>query len=62
MPLHNPTQPAATDRDLGRGMEDRWRLADLEVAQRRNLYAAGRGDRRERPTRRRWNIRRPKHS
>jgi hypothetical protein len=34
--------------------DDRWRLTDLEVAQRRNLYAAGRGDAPRRKPRRRW--------
>ena len=34
--------------------DERWRLVDLEAAQRRNPYAAGRGDGRERTARRRW--------
>lgn len=32
--------------------DNRWQLADLEVAQRRNLYAAGSGDRPRSPHRR----------
>jgi hypothetical protein len=44
MLLNKPLKPAADDRqDAGR-TDDRWLLADLEAAQRRNLYAAGRGD------------------
>ena len=55
--LFKSLKPAADDRqDAGR-TDDRWLLADLEAAQRRNLYAAGRGDGRER-TSRRWSIRR----
>jgi hypothetical protein len=38
--------------------DDRWRLVDLEAAQRRNLYAAGRGDGPEGASRRRWPLRR----
>jgi hypothetical protein len=40
------------------GDDDRWRLVDLEAAQRRNLYAAGRGDRPRGAARRRWPLRR----
>jgi hypothetical protein len=40
------------------GEHDRWRLADLEAAQRRNLYAAGRGDGPRSASRRRWTLRR----
>jgi hypothetical protein len=54
---HKPLKPAVDDRqDAGRRNEH-WLLADLEAAQRRNLYAAGRGDGPER-TSRRWSIRR----
>ena len=57
MLLHKPLKPAAGDRqDAGR-TDEHWLLADLESAQRRNLYAAGRGDGPER-TSRRWSIRR----
>jgi hypothetical protein len=57
MLLNTPLKPAADDRhDAGR-TDDRWLLTDLEAAQRRNLYAAGSGDRPER-TSRRWSIRR----
>jgi len=41
--------------------DDRSRLADLEAAQRRDLYAAGRGDGHGRPRRRRMRAaRRPR--
>ena len=40
--------------------DDRSRLADLEVAQRRDLYAAGRGDGDDRSRRRRRAARRPR--
>jgi hypothetical protein len=44
MLLNKPLKPAADDRhDAGR-TDEHWLLADLEAAQRRNLYAAGRGD------------------
>jgi len=57
MVLNKPLKPAADDRqDAGR-TDEHWLLADLEAAQRRNLYAAGRGDGPER-TPRRWSIRR----
>ena len=57
MLLHKPLKPAPGDRqDAGR-TDERWLLADLEAAQRRNVYAAGRGDGPERPSRR-WSIRR----
>ena len=57
MLLKKPVKPAADDpQDAGR-TEDRWLLTDLEAAQRRNLYAAGPGDRPGRTTRR-WSIRR----
>jgi hypothetical protein len=57
MLLNKPLKPPADDRrDAGRPHE-RWLLADLEAAQRRNLYAAGRGDAPAR-TSRRWSIRR----
>jgi hypothetical protein len=62
MLLNKPSKPPARDRRPSSGMDDRWLLADLEAAQRRNLYAAGHGDGRERTSRRRWNIRRAKHS
>jgi hypothetical protein len=45
-----PTAPSTDD--------DRWRLVDLEAAQRRNLYAAGRGDSPRGAARRRWPLRR----
>ena len=52
-----PLKPAPDDRqDAGR-TDEQWLIADLEAAQRRNLYAAGRGDGPER-TSRRWSIRR----
>jgi hypothetical protein len=57
MLLHKPLKPAADDRqDAGR-TDEHWLLADLEAAQRRNVYAAGRGDGPAR-TSRRWSIRR----
>jgi hypothetical protein len=40
------------------GDDERWRLVDLETAQRRNLYAAGRGDTPHGASRRRWSLRR----
>ena len=53
MLVHKPLKPAADDRqDAGR-TDERWLLTDLEAAQRRNLYAAGRGDRPGRRSRRR---------
>jgi len=58
---NKPLEPDADDRqDAGR-TDDRWLLTDLEAAQRRNLYAAGRGDRPGR-TSRRWSIRRVKRA
>ncbi len=55
--LSKPVKPAADDRqDAGR-TDEHWLLADLEAAQRRNLYAAGRGDGPGR-TSWRWSIRR----
>jgi hypothetical protein len=55
MLLNKSPKPAADDRqDAGR-TDERWRLADLEAAQRQNLYVAGRGDGPER-TSRRWSI------
>ena len=55
MLLNKPLKPAARDRqDAGR-TDEHWLLADLEAAQRRNLYAAGRGDGPGR-TSRRWSI------
>jgi hypothetical protein len=61
MLLNKPLKPAADDRqDAGR-TDDRWLLADLEAAQRRNLYAAGPGDGPER-TSRRWSIRRARRA
>jgi hypothetical protein len=56
MLLSKPVKPAADDRqDAGR-TDEHWLLADLESAQRRNLYAAGRGDGPERRSRS-WSIR-----
>jgi hypothetical protein len=53
--LNKPLKPPAGDRqDAGR-TDEHWLLADLEAAQRRNLYAAGRGDG-PRRTSRRWSI------
>lgn len=57
MLLKKPVKPAADDPQDGGRTDDRWLLTDLEAAQRRNLYAAGRGDRPGR-TARRWSIRR----
>ena len=57
MLLNKPLTPAADDRQIAVRTDDRWLLTDLEAAQRRNLYAAGRGDRPQRPPRR-WSIRR----
>lgn len=57
MLLHKSLKPAADDRqDAGRA-DEHWLVADLEAAQRGDLYAAGRGDRPGRPSRR-WSIRR----
>ena len=57
MLFKKPVKPSGDDpQDAGR-TDDRWLLTDLEAAQRRNLYAAGRGDRPGR-TSRRWSIRR----
>ena len=58
MLLNKPLKPAGDDRqDAGR-TDERWRLTDLEAAQRRNLYAAGPGDGPKRTSRRRSITRR----
>ena len=56
MLLSKPLKPADDRQDAGR-TDEHWLLADLEAAQRRNLYAAGRGDGPARRSRR-WSIRR----
>jgi hypothetical protein len=56
MLLKKPVKVAPDDRLTASRTDDRWRLAGLEAAQRRNLNAAGRGDGPER-TSRRWSIR-----
>jgi len=55
--LHKSLKPAPDVRRDAARTDERWLLTDLEAAQRRNLYAAGRGDGPER-TSRRWSIRR----
>jgi hypothetical protein len=57
MLLNKSLKPAADGRENAGRTDDRWLLTDLEAAQRRNPYAAGRGDRPGR-TSRRWSIRR----
>jgi hypothetical protein len=57
MLLKKPQKPAGHDPQDAARTDDRWLLTDLEAAQRRNLYAAGRGDRPGHTTRR-WSIRR----
>jgi hypothetical protein len=54
---HSP-KAGAHERDSAGIVDDRWRLTDLEAAQRRNLYAAGRGDGRKGGARRRWALKR----
>jgi hypothetical protein len=61
MPLKHRTETAAPAARSG-GDDDRWRLVDLEAAQRRDLYAAGHGDGRGRTSRRRWTVGRAKRS
>jgi hypothetical protein len=57
MLLSKSLKPAADDRqDAGRA-DEHWLVADLEAAQRGNVYAAGPGDGPGR-TSRRWSIRR----
>jgi hypothetical protein len=53
---------AVTPASHSGGEDERWRLADLEAAQRRNLYAAGPGDGRQRTSPRRWTLGRAKRS
>ena len=63
MLLNKPLTSAADDRQIAVRTDDRWLLTDLEAAQRRNLYAAGRGDRPKRLPRRWsiWRVQRAKH-
>ena len=56
MRLKHRTEDSAPANESG-GEDDRWRLADLEAAQRRDLYAAGRGDRPRGASRRHWTLR-----
>ena len=61
MSLNKRPNPAARDRQPGDRTDERWLLADLEAAQRRSLYAAGRGDGSDRSSRR-WSVRRTKRA
>lgn len=57
MPRSTPLKPTADDRRRAGRADEQWLIADLEAAQRANVYAAGRGDGPER-TSRRWSLRR----
>jgi hypothetical protein len=62
MLLNKSSKSGSRDPHTSGPGDDRWLLADLEAAQRRDLYAAGHGDGPRRAPRRRWGLARAKRS